>query len=288
MSVTREQAERIASVLSEGLPYIQKFYNKIIVVKYGGSVMSKHELRRGFARDIAMMKLVGMKPVIVHGGGPQIDKELKKEGIESDFISGHRVTNKKTMTVVNKVLVKVNKEIVDLIEKYGANATSLTYKNSSCILASKIKLQNTPSLGLVGDVQTIRVNQIKEVLKKDSIPVISPLGLDRRGICLNINADVVAGRVAEFLKAEKLILLTDVAGIVDNTGSLISKITTKKAQKFLMNDIVKGGMKPKLSSALKAISKGVKSVQIIDGRLPHAVLLEVLTVEGVGTLISPK
>ena len=289
MSVTRNQAERIASVLSEGLPYIQKFSGKIIVIKYGGAAMSKKELKNGFAKDIALMKLVGMKPIIIHGGGPQISKELKREGISSIFISGNRVTSAKSMKIIKRVLAnKVNKEIVSLIEKNGAKAFSLTHKNSRVIKASRIDNEVNPKLGLVGKVSSIKKNPIKKLLAKNIVPVISPIGFDNKENFLNINADLVAAKVAECFKAEKLILLTDVKGIEGIDGSLLTRITPKKAKSILLGGIVRKGMKPKLLASLEAISKGVKSSHIIDGRLPHAVLLEVLTKEGVGTLITSK
>ena len=287
MSVTRNQAERIASVLSEGLPYIQKFSGKIIVVKYGGAAMSKKELKKGFAKDIALMKLVGMKPIVIHGGGPQIDKELKREGISSIFISGNRVTSAKSMKIIKRVLAdKVNREIVSLIEKNGAKASGLTHKNSKVIKASRIDNEVNSKLGLVGKVASIERNPIKKLLSKNIVPVISPIGFDKKGTFLNINADLVAGKIAECFKAEKLILLTDVKGIEDEDKSLLTRITPNKAKSILLGDIVRKGMKPKLLASLEAISKGVKSSHIIDGRLPHAVLLEILTKEGVGTIIT--
>ena len=287
MGVTRKQAENIASVLSEGMPYIQRFYGKIIVVKYGGAAMAETSLKKGFARDIALMKLVGMKPVIVHGGGPQIAKELKKAGVISEFTSGLRITDKPTMSVVKKVLgIQVNNEISALISKSGALSKGLNYKNSKTVRASKLIDSSGQDLGLVGKVNKINTRDIRNLLSKDIIPVISPIGLDAKSQCLNINADIVAGKVAEALDAEKLILLTDVKGINDKEGKLISKISSAKANKVLKNGIVKGGMVPKLIAALESTKNGVSSAHIIDGRVPHAVLLEILTKEGVGTLIS--
>jgi acetylglutamate kinase len=287
VGVTRKQAENIASVLSEGMPYIQRFYGKIIVVKYGGAAMAEASLKKGFARDIALMKLVGMKPVIVHGGGPQIAKELKKAGVISEFTSGLRITDKSTMSVVKKVLgIQVNNEISNLISKSGALSKGLNYKNSKTVRASKLIFKSGLDLGLVGKVNKINTRDIRNLISKDIIPVISPIGLDAKSQCLNINADVVAGKVAEALSAEKLILLTDVKGIKDKEGKLMSKISTAKANKVLKNGIVKGGMVPKLIAALESTQKGVSSAHIIDGRVPHAVLLEILTKEGVGTLIS--
>lgn len=287
MSITRKQAEKIASVLSEGLPYIQKFYNKIIVVKYGGAAMSSKVLKEGFARDIALMKLVGMQPVIVHGGGPQIAQELSKAGVVSSFESGLRITDKETMKVVKKVLgLVVNKEIVSLIETFGTKAKGLNYKNSNVVRASKLMDIKKVDLGFVGGVKSIQVKEIRNLLRQNIVPVISPIGLNSNNQCLNVNADEVAGKISEQLKAEKLILLTDVKGISDEKNKLLSKVTNAKANKILKNGIVKGGMTPKLLSALSATKNGVKSAHIIDGRIPHAVLLEVLTKEGVGTLIS--
>ena len=222
MTINRKQAENIASVLSEGLPYIQKFKNKIIVVKYGGAAMIEAKLKESFTRDIALMKLVGMRPVIVHGGGPQIGEELKKAGIFSEFKNGHRVTTKETMKVVKQVLgIKVNKEIVQLIKAHGGNAISFNHKNFKIIKAIKTD-DGESDLGYVGQVRRILTTELLKSLKNDLIPVIAPIGLDKKNVFLNINADVVAGRVAQSLKAEKLILLTDVKGIRDSNNNLIS------------------------------------------------------------------
>ena len=287
MSVDRKQAQNIASVLSEGLPYIQRFYGKTIVIKYGGAAMSKTSLKEGFARDIALMKLVGMNPVIVHGGGPQIGSELKSAGIKTSFISGFRVTDRKTMKIVRRVLgQEINKEIVGLIKGFGAEAFAMTRYNKSIIRSSKLRLNEGNDLGLVGKVESIQNKEIKKKIDKGVIPVISPLGFNRKGECLNINADLVAGKIASSLKSEKLILLTDVEGIQEKKGKLISKIYKKEAKNLLAKTIVEGGMKPKLESCMEAISTGVRSCHIIDGRLPHAVLLEVLTDEGIGTMIT--
>ena len=286
MTITRKQAENIATVLSEGLPYIQKFYNKIIVVKYGGAAMTESFLKESFARDIALMKLVGMKPVIVHGGGPQIGEELKKAGVTSEFINGQRITTKSTMKVVKKVLGKnINKEIIKLLKKHGGHGLSFNHEEFKIIKASK-KHNKDVDLGYVGNVSRILKTPLQKALRSDYIPVIAPIGLNRKNDFLNINADSVAGKVAQALRAEKLILLTDVKGIVDSKNVLISKISLRKGQKLLKEDFIKGGMTPKLSAALEAKKNGVKSSHIIDGRVPHAVLLEVLTEEGVGTMIS--
>ncbi|MAS01947.1 MAG: acetylglutamate kinase [Gammaproteobacteria bacterium] len=286
MTITRKQAENIATVLSEGLPYIQKFYNKIIVVKYGGAAMTESFLKESFARDIALMKLVGMKPVIVHGGGPQIGEELKKAGVTSEFINGQRITTKSTMKVVKKVLGKnINKEIIKLLKKHGGHGLSFNHEEFKIIKASK-KHNKDVDLGYVGNVSRILKTPLQKALRSDYIPVIAPIGLNRKNDFLNINADSVAGKVAQALRAEKLILLTDVKGIGDSKNNLISKISLRKGQKLLKEDFIKGGMTPKLSAALEAKKNGVKSSHIIDGRVPHAVLLEVLTEEGVGTMIS--
>ena len=287
MTISRKQAENIASVLSEGLPYIRKFKDKIIVVKYGGAAMTDPSLKESFSRDIALMKLVGMKPVIVHGGGPQIGKELEKAGIESKFENGLRVTNKPTMNIVKKILgTQINHEITRLIKKFGGNSISFNHSKYQIVNATKKSFEDGTDLGLVGEVIKIRTSDLKNSLSNGFIPVIAPIGVSKNNEFLNINADEVAGEVAQALKAEKLILLTDVKGIGDSDNKLISKISLSKGQKILKEKFIKGGMTPKLLSALSARRNGVKSCHIIDGRVPHAVLLEVLTEEGVGTMIS--
>ena len=287
MSISRKQAENIASVLSEGLPYIQKFKDKIIVVKYGGAAMTEESLKQSFTRDIALMKLVGMKPVIVHGGGPQIGSELNKAGIESEFINGLRVTSKSAMNVVKKVLgTQINNEIVRLIKQFGGNAISFNHNKYQIIKASKKDHNHDVDLGYVGNVERIVTGELKKRIKNGFVPVIAPIGISKDRNYLNINADAVAGEVAISLKAEKLILLTDVKGIGNPNNDLISKISLSKGQKLLNEKFIKGGMMPKLTAALDAKKNGVKSSHIIDGRVPHAVLLEVLTEEGVGTMIS--
>ena len=287
MTISRKQAENIASVLSEGLPYIRKFKDKIIVVKYGGAAMTDPSLKESFSRDIALMKLVGMKPVIVHGGGPQIGKELEKARIESKFENGLRVTNKPTMNIVKKILgTQINHEITRLIKKFGGNSISFNHSKYQIVNATKKSFEDGTDLGLVGEVIKIRTSDLKKSLSNGFIPVIAPIGVSKNNEFLNINADEVAGEVAQALKAEKLILLTDVKGIGDSDNKLISKISLSKGQKILKEKFIKGGMTPKLLSALSARRNGVKSCHIIDGRVPHAVLLEVLTEEGVGTMIS--
>jgi acetylglutamate kinase len=287
MTISRKQAENIASVLSEGLPYIRKFKDKIIVVKYGGAAMTDPSLKESFSRDIALMKLVGMKPVIVHGGGPQIGKELEKAGIESKFENGLRVTNKPAMKIVKKILgTQINHEITRLIKKFGGNSISFNHSKYQIVNATKKSFEDGADLGLVGEVIKIRTSDLKKSLSNGFIPVIAPIGVSKNNEFLNINADEVAGEVAQALKAEKLILLTDVKGIGDSDNKLISKVSLSKGQKILKEKFIKGGMTPKLLSALSARRSGVKSCHIIDGRVPHAVLLEVLTEEGVGTMIS--
>lgn len=290
MSISRIKAKEIASVLSEGLPYIQRFQGKIVVIKYGGAVMSQEELKIGFAKDISLMKLVGMYPVIVHGGGPQIGQELDKKKLKSKFIEGQRVTDKKTLSVVIKTLGNdINKEIVSLIKKSGGKAQGLSGNKKRLIRADKLNesyKKNTVNLGFVGKVKSIDAKAIKNILFKNIIPVIAPLGIDKKNQTLNINADLVAAKVASSLKAEKLILLTDVNGVSDKNNNLLSQLNAKSAKDILNKDFIKGGMRPKLMSAIEAIESGVKAVHIIDGRVPHAVLLEVLTIEGVGTLLE--
>ena len=287
MSITRKQAENIASVLSEGLPYIQKFKDKIIVVKYGGAAMTEELLKESFTRDIALMQLVGMKPVVVHGGGPQIGKELLKAGVESEFIGGLRVTSRPAMNIVKKVLgTKINNEIVKLIKQFGGSAISFNHTKYQIIEASKKINEEGLDLGHVGQVNKIITGELKKRIDKGFIPVIAPIGKSKNNGYLNINADVVAGEIAQSLKAEKLILLTDVKGIGDSENNLISKISLRNGQRILKEEFITGGMTPKLTAALDAKKRGVKSCHIIDGRVPHAVLLEVLTEEGVGTMIS--
>ena len=277
----------IASVLSEGLPYIQKFKDKIIVVKYGGAAMTEELLKESFTRDIALMQLVGMKPVVVHGGGPQIGKELLKAGVESEFIGGLRVTSRPAMNIVKKVLgTKINNEIVKLIKQFGGSAISFNHTKYQIIEASKKISEKGLDLGHVGQVDKVITGELKKRIDKGFIPVIAPIGKSKNNGYLNINADVVAGEIAQSLKAEKLILLTDVKGIGDSENNLISKISLKNGQKILKEKFITGGMTPKLTAALDAKKRGVKSCHIIDGRVPHAVLLEVLTEEGVGTMIS--
>jgi len=292
MSISRKQAGHIASVLSEGLPYIRKFHSKIIVIKYGGAAMSRSDLKLGFAKDVALMQLVGLRPIIIHGGGPQIGIELAKKNLKSKFIMGQRVTDKDTLSTVIKVLSKdINSEIVSLINSFGAKSKGLLGNKNNLIKASKftpIENGETIDLGFVGKVTSFNKEKIKSLLLKNIIPVIAPLGSDKYKQTYNINADLVASKVASGLKAEKLILLTDVNGISDKNKQLIPKLNINEAKKILTKNFITGGMKPKLSSAIEALTSGIKTAHIIDGRVPHAVLLEVLTDDGVGTILEEK
>lgn len=296
MTLSKTSAMNIAQVLTESLPYIQRFTGTTIVVKYGGNAMTEEILKRGFARDIVLMKLVGMNPVVVHGGGPQIGTLLRDLAIETKFIDGMRVTDSKTMDVVEMVLGgQVNQEIVSLINECGGKALGLTGKDASMIKARKMLIKrSSPELkapeiidiGHVGEVKHINREVIDLLLKSDMIPVIAPIGVGDDDETYNINADLVAGKLAEELSAEKLILLTDVVGLQDKKGNLLSGLDTAEVERLIEDGTIHGGMLPKISCALSAIENGVKSAHIIDGRVEHALMLEVLTDDGVGTLIS--
>ena len=296
MTLSKTSAMNIAQVLTESLPYIQRFTGTTIVVKYGGNAMTEEILKRGFARDIVLMKLVGMNPVVVHGGGPQIGTLLRELAIETKFIDGMRVTDSKTMDVVEMVLGgQVNQEIVSLINECGGKALGLTGKDASMIKARKMLIKrSSPELkapeiidiGHVGEVKHINREVIDLLLKSDMIPVIAPIGVGDDDETYNINADLVAGKLAEELSAEKLILLTDVVGLQDKKGNLLSGLDTAEVERLIEDGTIHGGMLPKISCALSAIENGVKSAHIIDGRVEHALMLEVLTDDGVGTLIS--
>ena len=284
-----------ADILLETLPYIRRFYNKTIVIKYGGHAMVDNELKDKFAQDIVMMKYIGINPVVVHGGGPQIGELLKKFGKESTFIQGMRVTDEETMNIVEMVLVgTVNKEIVGLINRHGGNAVGLSGKDGNLISAEKYylneeKAKHTPpeiiDIGLVGKVKNINSSLIMSLAQNNFIPVIAPTGIGDNGETYNINADVVAGEIASALKAEKLLLLTDVPGVLGKDKKLINTMTNKEALKLIDSGIVEGGMFPKIKCCLKALKGGVQKAHIIDGRLKHAVLLEVFTDKGIGTEI---
>ncbi|MCZ6503390.1 MAG: acetylglutamate kinase [Gammaproteobacteria bacterium] len=296
MTLSRDSAMTIANVLTEALPYIQRFTDKTIVIKYGGHAMTDQQLNQDFARDIVLMKLVGMNPIVVHGGGPQIGAVLEELGIESKFVDGMRVTDSKTMDVVQMVLGGlVNQDIVSLINKHGGKAVGLTGKDASLIKARKLLIQRsspelqTPEIidiGHVGEVASINREVLDLAVHSDIIPVIAPIGIGEDSETYNINADLVAGKIAEELEAEKLILLTNVPGIADEKGNLLSRLSVAEVEQLIENGTISGGMLPKINCALSAVNNGVKTSQIIDGRVAHAVLLEVLTDEGVGTLIS--
>ncbi len=299
MSLTIDNAMNVANVLTEALPYIQRFTKKTIVVKFGGNAMVDEALQNSFARDIVLMKLVGMNPVVVHGGGPQIGALLDKLNIQSRFVDGMRVTDSATMDVVEMVLGgAVNKQIVNLINNNGGKAIGLTGKDGQLIQAKKLLKKHTPSeqmnaseiidIGHVGEVNKINVNVIDMLINSDFIPVIAPIGVGKDGKSYNINADLVAGKIAEVLQAEKLMLLTNVSGLQDKKGEVLTGLTTQQVDELIDDGTIYGGMLPKIGCALDAVKSGVASAHIIDGRVAHAVLLEVFTDEGVGTLITNR
>ncbi|MGB5259321.1 MAG: acetylglutamate kinase [Gammaproteobacteria bacterium] len=296
MSLTNESASNVAHVLTEALPYIRRFQGKTIVIKYGGNAMVDAELKSGFARDIVLMKLVGINPVIVHGGGPQIGRLLERLGKESRFINGMRVTDSETMDVVEMVLGGlVNKEIVNLITHHGGRAVGLTGKDGDLIRARKLTIRRDDpeldvpeiiDLGHVGEVESIDPGVVNMLTSGDFIPVVAPIGVGKDGHSYNINADLVAGHMAEVLKAEKLMLLTNTTGLLDKQGKLLTGLKVDDVTRLIEDGTVHGGMLPKVSCALSAINSGVRAAHIIDGRVTHAVLVELFTDEGVGTLIS--
>lgn len=294
MPLTADTAAKKANTLSEALPYIQRFFDKTIVIKYGGNAMIDPKLQESFARDVVLLKLVGMNPVIVHGGGPQINDLLKRIGKAGEFVQGMRVTDEETMDVVEMVLGKINKDIVNQLNRHGGKAVGLTGQDSSFIRANKMLLESQTEqgkmldIGLVGEIHLIDPAIITFLDSGDFIPVIAPIGVGADGETLNINADVVAGKLAEVLKAEKLVLLTNTPGVLDKDGKLLTGLTPKQIDGLVADGTLSGGMLPKISSALDAARSGVKSVHIIDGRVEHALLLEILTDEGVGTLIKSK
>lgn len=296
MTLSRQSAMNVAKVLTEALPYIQRFTDKTIVIKYGGNAMVDDELKRSFARDIVLMRLVGLNPIVVHGGGPQIGQLLKDLHIESSFVDGMRVTDSKTMDVVQMVLGGlVNQDIVSLINRSGARAIGLTGKDGDLITARKLTIKRSSpemlapeiiDIGHVGEVVSVNTDVVKMIVQSGMIPVIAPIGTDKTGASYNINADLVAGKLAEELNAEKLILLTNVPGLVDADGKLLSGLLPSQVEEMIKDGTIHGGMLPKISCALQAVQNGVNTAHIIDGRVNHAVLLEVLTDEGVGTLIT--
>jgi acetylglutamate kinase len=284
-----------ANVLIEALPYIQRFYGKTIVIKYGGSTMEEESLKRSFALDLVLLKYIGINPVVVHGGGPQIGEMLTKMGKKSQFIEGMRVTDGETMDVVEMVLVgKVNKEIVNLINQQGGKAVGLSGKDGRLIIAKKLTLAKSKGkgelpeiidIGMVGEVKAIHPGVIEALEKENFIPVIAPVGVGEEGETYNINADLVAGKVASALKAEKLILLTDVEGVMDDKRQLIPTLDAKQAKRLLAQKVISSGMIPKVNCCLHALEEGVTKTHIIDGRVEHAILLEIFTDIGIGTQI---
>ena len=296
MSLDKESAIQVASVLNKALPYIQRFAGTTIVIKYGGNAMENQELNNSFARDVVLMKLVGINPIVVHGGGPQIGDLLKRLNIESRFVEGMRVTDAETMDVVEMVLGGlVNKEIVALINRNGGKAIGLTGKDADFIRARKLEVSSAApevqkseiiDIGHVGEVSKINPEPIDMLVNSNFIPVIAPIGVGENGVSYNINADLVAGKVAEELGAEKLILLTNISGLQDKEGRVLTGLNTKQVDELIEDGTIYGGMLPKIACALSAVRNGVKSAHIIDGRVSHATLLEIFTDEGVGTLIS--
>jgi acetylglutamate kinase len=298
MSLTTESAHNVAQVLAEALPYIRRFRGKTVVIKYGGNAMVDETLKSGFARDIVLMKLVGINPVVVHGGGPQIGVLLEKLGKESKFIDGMRVTDSETMDVVEMVLGGlVNKDIVNLITHHGGRAVGLTGKDGDLIRARKLTIKrDSPEMdapeiidiGHVGEVESIDASVVDMLVGGDFIPVIAPIGVGEDGRSYNINADLVAGHMAEVLKAEKLMLLTNTTGLLDKEGKLLTGLGADDVDALVSDGTIHGGMLPKIGCALSAVNSGVKAAHIIDGRVEHAVLVELFTDEGVGTLIRAR
>ncbi|MBQ0719608.1 MAG: acetylglutamate kinase [Gammaproteobacteria bacterium] len=296
MSLSRDNALQTANILTEALPYIQKFTGRTLVIKFGGNAMIDEQLKQSFARDIVLMKLVGINPVIVHGGGPQIGELLEKLNIESHFVDGMRVTDNKTMDVVEMVLGgAVNKEIVSLINHAGGKAIGITGKDGQLITARKMLVtRKNPEMeapeiidiGQVGEVEHINTAVIDMLTDSDFIPVIAPIGVDDEGNSYNINADLVAGKIAEVLEAEKLLLLTNIAGLQDRDNNVLTGLSTEQVDELIADGTITGGMLPKIRCALEAVKGNVRSAHIIDGRVSHAVLLEIFTDEGVGTLIT--
>tara|TARA_B100000519_G_scaffold49368_1_gene39776 strand:- start:1984 stop:2889 length:906 start_codon:yes stop_codon:yes gene_type:complete len=295
MSLNIKSAKNIAKVLTEALPYIQKFTDKTVVIKYGGNAMTDEHLKQSFARDIVLMKLVGINPIVVHGGGPQIGSVLEKLSIKSEFVDGLRVTDSQTMDVVEMVLGGlVNKEIVSLLNQNQGRAVGISGKDGGLIRARKLRIRRKkPTLtdeiidiGHVGEVVNINTEILEVMKNSDFIPVISPIGTDDSGRSYNINADSVAGEIAKVMGAEKLILLTNVEGVKDKKGNVLTGLTPLQAAKLMNNKTLKDGMLPKVQCAVAAVKGGVKASHIIDGRVEHAVLLEIFTDEGVGTLIT--
>jgi len=293
MSLNRTDAEQFARVLTESLPYIQRFTGKTMVIKFGGNAMTDPELHESFARDVVLMKLVGMNPIVVHGGGPQIGQLLNRLGIESRFIGGMRVTDEETVDVVEMVLgASVNKEIVDSIHRNGGRAVGITGKDGELIraraLTGHLSEEGTEDIGLVGEVESVDTDILTMLANSDYIPVIAPVAGGADGLTYNINADLVAGKLAEVLQAEKLMLLTNVTGLLDGEGTTLTGLTTQRVDELIADEVITGGMLPKVRCAMDAVKAGVTSAHIIDGRVPHATLLEIFSDEGIGTLITNK
>jgi acetylglutamate kinase len=284
-----------ANILVEALPYIRRFYQKTIVIKYGGHAMAAEDLKESFAKDVVLMKYVGINPVVVHGGGPQIGEMLRRIGKKSDFYEGMRITDAETMEIVEMVLAgKINKEIAALIDRHGARAVGLSGKDGRLIEARKLRIvrdaagdrpAETIDMGLVGEVARINLDVLQTLSQGDIIPVVAPIGVGENGETYNINADLVAGAIAGALKAAKLLLMTDVPGVLDSRGDLISSITVGEAREAVRNQTLKGGMIPKVRCAIDALEAGAAKVHIVDGRLSHAILLEIFTDAGIGTEI---
>jgi acetylglutamate kinase len=290
--VPASPVELTASILIEALPYIQRFHGHTIVVKYGGNAMVDKALKESFARDIVMLKLVGMKPVVVHGGGPQIDEALGRVGKKSEFIHGLRVTDAETMEIVEWVLAgQVQQELVMMINRFGGQAVGLTGKDGDLLRARRMQLADPQEpgtlhdIGQVGEIESVNPSVVKTLQNDGFVPVISPIGVGVDGLSYNINADIVAGRIAETLAAEKLVLLTNTPGVLDKEGNLITGLTAQRIDELFADGTIFGGMRPKISSAIEAAHRGVNSVHIIDGRVDHCLLLEILTDRGVGTMI---
>mgnify|MGYP000698074610 FL=1 len=298
MPLTRKEAVITTKVLSEALPYLQKFSGKTIVVKYGGNAMTDDTLKNSFARDMVMLKLIGINPIVVHGGGPQIGDLLDKLNIKSEFVNGMRVTTTEAMDVVEMVLGGlVNKDIVNLINQNGGKAIGLTGKDGQLLHAKKLHVtKKSPEMqqpeiidiGHVGEVTRVNTQVLDMLSQSDFIPVIAPIGVDAEGASYNINADLVAGKVAEVLRAEKLILLTNISGLQDKSGEVLTGLSTQQVDELIADETIYGGMLPKIQCALDAVHAGVTSAHIIDGRVPNSTLLELFTDEGVGTLITNK
>jgi acetylglutamate kinase len=286
------KARQKAAILAEALPYIRRFHGKTVVVKYGGNAMTDEALKRGFAHDVVLLRLVGINVVVVHGGGPQIEELLSRVGKKGEFIQGMRVTDAETMDIVEMVLAgKVNKEIVELVNHAGGKAVGLTGQDGGLIRARKLMLPSTEQpdqaldIGQVGEIASVDPGIIQSLLKEGFTPVIAPIGSGEEGETYNINADLVAGKIAEILKAEKLVLMTNTPGVLDKAGNLLTGLSAKEIDGLFADGTLSGGMLPKISSALDAARSGVQSVHIIDGRVPNSLLLEILTSEGVGTMI---